>query len=54
MLIIEHLSKTLDTIKAVDDITLEVQKREIFGLLGPNRKPKNSATISPSWIMARS
>lgn len=43
MLRIEHLSKTYDTIKAVDDITLEVQKGEIFGLLGPNGAGKTTA-----------
>lgn len=43
MLRIEHLSKTFDTIKAVDDITLEVQKGEIFGLLGPNGAGKTTA-----------
>ena len=43
MLRIEHLSKTFDAIKAVDDITLEVQKGEIFGLLGPNGAGKTTA-----------
>ena len=43
MLRIEHLSKTFDTIKAVDDITLEIQKGEIFGLLGPNGAGKTTA-----------
>ena len=43
MLRIEHLSKTFDTIKAVDDISLEVQKGEIFGLLGPNGAGKTTA-----------
>jgi ABC-2 type transport system ATP-binding protein len=42
MLRIEHLSKAFDTIRAVDDITLEVQKREIFGLLGPNGAGKTT------------
>jgi ABC-2 type transport system ATP-binding protein len=43
MLRIEHLSKTFDTIKAVDDISLEVQKGEIFGFLGPNGAGKTTA-----------
>ena len=43
MLRIEHLSKTFDTIKAVDDITLETQEGEIFGLLGPNGAGKTTA-----------
>ncbi len=43
MLRIEHLSKTFDTIKAVDDISLEIQKGEIFGFLGPNGAGKTTA-----------
>ena len=43
MLRIEHLSKAFDSTKAVDDITLEVQKGEIFGLLGPNGAGKTTA-----------
>ncbi len=45
MLHIEHLSKTFDTIKAVDDISFEVAEGEIFGFLGPNGAGKTT-TIS--------
>ena len=43
MLKIAHLSKSFDSIKAVDDISLEVKKGEIFGLLGPNGAGKTTA-----------
>ncbi len=42
---IEHLSKVFSnkqTVKAVDDVTFEVQKGEIFGLLGPNGAGKST------------
>jgi ABC-2 type transport system ATP-binding protein len=45
MIRIEHLSKAFDSIKAVDDISLEISKGEIFGLLGPNGAGKTT-TIS--------
>lgn len=45
MLHIDHLSKTFDTIKAVDDISFEVAEGEIFGFLGPNGAGKTT-TIS--------
>lgn len=45
MLHIQHLSKTFDTIKAVDDISFEVAEGEIFGFLGPNGAGKTT-TIS--------
>jgi ABC-2 type transport system ATP-binding protein len=45
MLKIAHLSKSFDSIKAVDDISLEVKEGEIFGLLGPNGAGKTT-TIS--------
>ncbi len=43
MLKISHLSKSFDTLKAVDDISLEVYKGKIFGLLGPNGAGKTTA-----------
>ena len=45
MLHIQHLSKTFDTIKAVDDISFKVAEGEIFGFLGPNGAGKTT-TIS--------
>lgn len=45
MIRIEHLSKAFDSIKAVDDISLEINKGEIFGFLGPNGAGKTT-TIS--------
>jgi ABC-2 type transport system ATP-binding protein len=45
MLKISHLSKSFDSLKAVDDISLEVRKGEIFGFLGPNGAGKTT-TIS--------
>lgn len=45
MLQIDHLSKSFETIKAVDDISFEVAEGEIFGFLGPNGAGKTT-TIS--------
>jgi len=45
MIKLEHLSKTFDSIRAVDDISLEIEKGEIFGFLGPNGAGKTT-TIS--------
>lgn len=45
MIKIDHLTKTFDSIKAVDDISLEIEKGEIFGFLGPNGAGKTT-TIS--------
>ncbi len=42
MLKLTHLSKSFDSIKAVNDIDLEVKKGEIFGLLGPNGAGKTT------------
>lgn len=45
MLKVENLQKSFGNIKAVDGITFEVKKGEVFGLLGPNGAGK-STTIS--------
>jgi ABC-2 type transport system ATP-binding protein len=45
MLKILNLSKSYDSLKSVDDISLEVFKGEIFGFLGPNGAGKTT-TIS--------
>lgn len=42
MLEIVHLSKSFDSLKAVDDISFDIKKGEIFGLLGPNGAGKTT------------
>lgn len=36
MIEIEHLSKRYGSFLALEDVTLRVQRGEIFGFLGPN------------------
>lgn len=45
MLKINHLSKSYDAVRAVDDISLDIEDGEIFGFLGPNGAGKTT-TIS--------
>jgi ABC-2 type transport system ATP-binding protein len=42
MLKIEHISKSYDDLKAVDDLSFEVKPGEIFGLLGVNGAGKTT------------
>ncbi|MEE9237245.1 MAG: ABC transporter ATP-binding protein [Thermoplasmata archaeon] len=41
-LAITNLSKSFDGLKAVDDVTLKVEKGEIYGFLGPNGAGKTT------------
>jgi ABC-2 type transport system ATP-binding protein len=42
VLVVEHLHKTFDSLKAVNDVSFEVKAGEIFGLLGPNGAGKTT------------
>ena len=54
MLLLENLSKSFNSTKAVDRLSFEVKEGEVFGLLGPNGAGKTttvrmlSSLISPS------
>ena len=39
---VQNLTKEYKNVKAVDDLTFEVQEGEIIGLLGPNGSRKNN------------
>ena len=39
---LNHVSKTFGSVRAVDDVTLEVTQGEFFGLLGPNGAGKTT------------
>jgi ABC-2 type transport system ATP-binding protein len=41
-IMIDHLSKKYEDVKAVDDLSLKVERGELFGLLGPNGAGKTS------------
>ena len=42
MLLVEHLSKTYGTFKALTDVSFSAQAGEVFGLLGPNGAGKTT------------
>ncbi len=41
-IVVEHLSKSYGTLKAVDDIVLSVKSGQVFGFLGPNGAGKST------------
>ena len=43
MLKLENVTKTFDTVKALDALTLEVPKGSVYGLVGPNGAGKSTA-----------
>ena len=42
MIKVSHLQKRFDNLKAVDDLSFQINKGEIFGLLGPNGAGKTT------------
>jgi len=51
MIEVKNLSKYFGTMKAVDDITFEIEKGEIFGFLGPNGAGKTTTIRLLSCII---
>lgn len=51
MIQVKNLSKTFGNLKAVDDITFEIEKGEIFGFLGPNGAGKTTTIRLLSCII---
>jgi ABC-2 type transport system ATP-binding protein len=52
MLKVTHLRKAYETVVAVDNVSLEVQRGELFGLLGPNGAGKTTAIRTVLNIIA--
>jgi ABC-2 type transport system ATP-binding protein len=42
MIHVEHLAKTFGTVKAVDDVSFDVRRGEVFAFLGPNGAGKTT------------
>lgn len=51
MLKIEHLSKTYDQVKAVDDLSLHIESGEIYGFIGHNGAGKTTTLKAIAGIM---
>ena len=51
---VDHLSRVFGTFKAVDDLTLTVEKGEIFGFLGPNGAGKSTTIRMLCGLLAPS
>ena len=51
MLIINHLTKTYGNVKAVDDLSLHIQKGEIYGFIGHNGAGKTTTLKSVVGIL---
>ena len=41
-IIVDHISKNFGNLKAVNDVSFDVEPGEIFGLLGPNGAGKTT------------
>ncbi len=52
MIRVENLSKCFDSTLAVDDLTLEVARGEVFGFLGPNGAGKTTTVRMLSALIA--
>ncbi len=48
----DHLTKTFDTITAVDNVSLVIKQGELFGLLGPNGAGKTTIIKMLSTLLA--
>lgn len=51
MIKLENISKSFGDIKALNDVSLEIEKGEIFGLLGPNGAGKSTSINIISTVL---
>lgn len=49
---LQHVTKTFGHVRAVDDLSLDVQHGEIFGVIGPNGAGKTTAVNMITGMMA--